>query len=201
MIKSTWLLVTVGLAAAALSSACGSDASGSSGQFASGLSGSESLGSLSDADVQTLCASLGDYLASDTDFRAATCHFAGIGAALTSSVFGGTDEQAQMACTSTESACNSASASESQSCQKPTGACDATVSEFETCVTDTLREVSATLSSLPACTAIKVSDLTASPSSGSDVTQLPEPASCQTVQAKCPSAQSSTGLSPATGGS
>jgi hypothetical protein len=185
---------------------CGSDdsASTSSTPFSSGIPGNKTFDTLTDADLANLCSSLGKHLGTDPSLKEATCHFAGFGAALGASILGtATDADLQKACTDIEAKCRSAAPSAEQStCGKPTSTCTATVAEFEACVTDALAAATQAFATLPACSSITSSSLSMLLTSGNGgMTPAVEPASCKTLEQKCPGVQDSTGLSSVTNSS
>ncbi len=201
------LACVTGLLASAALPACGSSSSSSSGSsFSSGLSKTASLGDLTDADYAKLCAAMDSYYKSDPAFTNARCHATGLGAAALASLLGGAsaDADLQKACSDAETACKNAPASGGDggayTCGKPTGTCTATVGEFEACISDATQAVNASIASAPSCATITKADI-GNPLGAGDggVTKLPTPASCQTVDQKCPSARASTGATTTSG--
>jgi hypothetical protein len=179
---------------------CGSDDShgADSTPFASGIPGDKTFDGLSDADVTNLCASLGKYLSTDPGLREATCHFAGFGIALSAGLFGATsDADLQKMCTDTEARCKDTPWESTQStCSKPTSACNATVGEFEACVTDFIDAATQAFATLPACSSITNASLKMLGSGGNGGMPMAEaPPSCKALEQKCPGIQDSTGLS------
>ena len=180
--------------------ACGSDDSPNKGStpYSSGVPGSKTFDTLTDADLSNLCAALRNRITNDPGLRDATCHFAGFGASLAASVFGtATDADLQKTCTDIEANCKSTPpTSEQSTCTKPAGTCTATVAEFDACVTDFLGAVSNAFAAFPACSSITASTLSKLISSGGSGTMpmTVAPASCQTLEQKCPGVQNSTGL-------
>lgn len=182
--------------------ACSSGgSSGNQTSFSSGLAKDAPLGGLSDADVSKLCDAIGNYYTTDPALAGSRCHIAGVAAAGLAAAFGGaaTDADLQKACSDAESACKKAPPSNADAgastCTKPTGTCTATVGEFEACVTDSTAAVNSVLANLPSCATITKADLgSAAASDGGGTTTRETPASCATVDQKCPSGRSSTGV-------
>jgi hypothetical protein len=197
MIQLSRLFIACGLAGAATFGCSGDDTSSGSGAGAlsSGLPKDETVGALSDADAQKLWHALAQYVASDPGIRSAECRLAGIGAAVGAAFLGtASDTDLENACTRMESACLNASPNAdaaTTTCHKPTGTCDVTVGEFETCLSDTLAALKHAVSTLPSCSTLRASDL--GTGSGAGPT-LQSPASCQVVNQKCPGGLASTGV-------
>ncbi|HVW29764.1 MAG TPA: hypothetical protein VHC69_30580 [Polyangiaceae bacterium] len=185
------------LAVTASLPACGTDAPSAfqTAPFTSGLTKTESLGDLNDADVATLCSSLGMYIAHDADFTEARCRVVGFEAAATASFAGHpTDDVLRSACSDAEDACARAKADPApSSCSKPNSACTATVAELEACVADFVEAAKTTFLKLPPCALLDGSSFDIDESE-TPPTEMKQPASCQTLEAKCPGATTSTGL-------
>jgi hypothetical protein len=182
---------------------CGSDdtTEKTSTPFSSGIPADKTVDTLTDAEVTNLCSSLGQYISTDPGLQESTCHFAGFGVALSASLFGAaSDADLQKMCADTEAKCHEAPLmGEGSTCTKPTSSCSATVGEFEACVTDSLAEATKAFAALPACSSITNASLQMLISSGSSgMTTAVAPASCQTLEQKCPGLQDTTGLNAVT---
>jgi len=159
----------------------GGSTGNSGGDFMTGLPASTPLGSLTDAQSMQLCSSLENYFgASLKDFD---CRLAGLIAAAFSAP--DTDAKAQAACKTAYDECTAAPATSMGTCMKPTGTCTATVGDFEKCMSDEGAIFDQAGASLPACADLTLQDLM---SSGGDMTQPMEPASCTALQMACPGA-------------
>jgi hypothetical protein len=183
------------LAATGALQACGSSDSDNGGSnsstFSSGLPKDESLGSLSDADSQTLCNALASYSASAAAAQKDSgCKIVGFGAAGLAHNFGSakTDADVQKACSDAETACKNSPPQRvdagAPTCTKPPASCTATVGELETCLTDSSAALSDALSKIPECTSLTVADVT--PKDGGLVGPTGSVPSCSVVNQKCP---------------
>ena len=111
-----------------------------------------------------------------------TCRFSGFLAA----ALGGadTDAAARAACKAAYDECAAAPAETTEKCSKPTGMCTATVGELEACANDSTKAVEQLTNSIPSCAELTLADLM--DSGGGDDMTPEDPASCKTVETKCP---------------
>jgi hypothetical protein len=207
MDRSTCFAWALFVAGSAVLPACGSDKSTNQpASFSTGLNETESLSSLSDTDLATLCSKMGTYLQNDPAIEAVSCRLAGIGAAAGASFAGElsgtgtTDTDLEQACSGLESACKAKwndpdAGFKSRTCTKPPGSCYGTVEDFETCVTDSLAALDRSVSKVPACSTLEASNFEATASSADAGTDVATPASCARLESECPGISKSTGLS------
>ena len=114
---------------------------------------------------------------------------AALGAAFDSSL---SDAQIQMSCTQAYNDClasdQSADGGATSSCQMgasdPT--CTATVSEISTCLNDDSAVLAQQTNALPSCGALTRASLNTATGTDADGGAADEPASCKTVDTKCP---------------
>lgn len=120
--------------------------------------------------------------------QASFCKYAGIATAafVLASDSSTTDATLQSACAQTVADCNSAPPDTSGSTCDFSGvetcSADATIADFNTCITDEVAAENAAFASLPACSAVTKTWLNSNSSAGS----ITEPASCVSLSAKCP---------------
>ena len=171
-------------------SAAGASAT-SSGSYSSGLAGDKVLGSLTEAEAAGLCKKLSDYFSDDgpvgksvEDF---SCRFSSALTALFTNPK--TDAALQASCASLYATCTAAPTTTTETCSKPDASCTATVAEYDACVNDQLDSLDQLLSSVPACDKLTLASAATFFSGATQAT-----ASCETVQAKCPSAPTPPGL-------
>ncbi len=166
-----------GLALAAIGATCGGDG----GSFSSGLDNGAELGALSPGDADKLCQSVNDWMTNHfaKDIKELSCRTTGALAG----AFGSAASQKQAACQTAYDRCMSQPSDEeptSTSCQKPAASCKATVGELETCINELAPLLQQAVNSLPTCQQIGSGSTTTPP-------VTPEsPASCKTLQSKCP---------------
>jgi hypothetical protein len=119
-----------------------------------------------------------------------SCKLSGIGVALGANAGGTapTDADVQKACSDFVSVCESTPTQDAggPSCQIPSGPCSASVAELEACVTDETKETKDAVSVIPDCVSLTVRDLTPSDGGGLFGTSTARPASCDSLEAKCP---------------
>lgn len=166
------------------SSSAGSN-SGSPGDLDTGLPADKPISDLTDAEIAGLCSKFDDFYSTGSvgkDVQELSCRFTGIFAA----ALGGadTDAKAQAACKTAYDACVVAPAETTENCSKPTGMCTATVAEVEACANDTAKALHELASSFPSCAELTLADLMDLGGGGDTGPQ--EPASCATVNMKCP---------------
>jgi len=183
------------LAMAIVGIGCGSSGSGSKGggNFSTSVPGNKSIASLTPSEQGQLCHDFDQW--SQTSLQPTLCKTdavlaAAFGAAFDSSL---TDAQLQMSCTQAYNECltsdQSADAGATSSCQMgvsdPT--CTATVSEITACLNDQTAAIAQASSALPSCGSLTRASLNAAAGSDADAGASEEPASCKTVDTKCPS--------------
>ena len=144
------------------------------------LEKSAELGSLSSGDVQKLCESLSSWMQANIagELKEVSCRTAGLIAA----GFGGSSPALkQTACTAAYDDCMKKPAEPvgTESCEKPSSSCKATVGELEACINEMAPLMSQLVSAFPDCAQI-AAGATATPP-----TNLQTPASCKTFQSKC----------------
>ena len=156
---------------------------GSGGDFDTGLPADKPISTLTDAEITGLCSKFDDFYSKGavaTGLKDFSCTFSGIFAAL----LGGadTDAAAQAACKTAYDACIAAPSETTSSCSKPSATCTATVGEVEACTNDSAKYVAQLGDLLPSCAELTLADLM---DMGADMTPA-EPASCTTLEMKCP---------------
>jgi hypothetical protein len=162
----------------------------SGGAFSSGLPAGSILGTLSDADWQKFCGAAAAYESSNSD-PDISCRLAGISAAALAAAFGAApnDAAVQKTCKDTYDQCKSttatmdAGAGTNNCSSKPGSDCTATVSEAETCLTDSTAAEKAAAASIPTCESLTLAQFQM-PSDAGTTTSSPE--SCKTATQKCP---------------
>jgi hypothetical protein len=164
---------------------CGS--SGSSG--VTSVPGTKTLKDLTPAELATLCSDSASYFRTHVT---GTCKLAGFFTAALAAEFDTTmtDAQLQALCNQSVASCNSGAGADagasSQTCEAPPATCTATVSEYSACVTDDATAINSAFGSIPACSSLTRASLNASTAdAGSGSTSTP-PASCTTLETKCP---------------
>lgn len=168
------------------SSSAGSN-SGSPGDFDTGLPANTPISDLTDAEIAGLCSKFDEFYSTGsvgTDLKEFSCRFSGIFAA----ALGGadTDAKAQAACKTAYDACVVAPTETTEECGKPTGMCTATIGEIEACANDSAKALQQLTSSFPSCSELTLADLM--DLGGGGDTESQQPASCATVEMKCPDA-------------
>jgi hypothetical protein len=192
--SSSTLMFALTVLATAGVPACGSsDKSGSNGNgstFSSGLPPGTVAGSLTPSQQQQLCTSISDYAASSaSSSKSAECKFAGLAAASVTAQFNtaATDADVQKACSGAVSTCENtklqAFDAGASTCAVPPN-CNATVGELEQCVNDSNSALQKEFSTIPDCSTVTKSSLSAK-DAGLSVNPA-TPASCATAQQKCP---------------
>lgn len=166
---------------AGASSTGGSDSSGSGG-FSTDLPGSKPLSDLTPDEVEQLCDDLDAYYANGSvtaDLQELSCRLAGLlGAAFSGAE---TDEAAQTACQMAYDSCQAEPGESTWECEAPSADCTATIDELTACTNDSAESLRDATQQFPACSELTLDDLSASP--GEEGTG---PASCTTLQTKCP---------------
>jgi len=147
-----------------------------------GLPATTPLTSLTDDQAMQLCDKLDNYFTPTLkDFD---CRFAGLLAAALSNP--ATDAAAQAACKSAYDMCEAAPSETTDTCSKPTGMCTATVGEFEACANDSAAVFDQLSASFPSCATLTLADLM--DTGGGNTMDPMDPASCTTLDMKCPDA-------------
>ena len=164
----------------------------STGTFSSGLPGDKVLGTLTDDESAALCKKISDSFADGTTVAKSvedfTCRFSSILSALFMTP--ATDAALQAQCKSMYDTCIAGPSTSTETCKKPDATCTATVAEYDACVNDQLKALSQLGNILPTCDKITLASAsTLLTGSGTET-----PASCQTVETKCPSAPTPPGL-------
>ncbi|MEI9942570.1 MAG: hypothetical protein WDO69_35600 [Pseudomonadota bacterium] len=189
------MFVSIGLSLA-MCVACGGSSDGgngapanSSGNYSSGVSGDKQLGALTDQEFQGVCKNLSDYFSSGAvgkGFEEFTCRFEG----LLAGVAAQTDAELQAACKATYDQCVAAPTTTTETCTKPDASCTATVAEYDACVNDSAKALTTLANSIPSCDKLTMASLGMIAVDDSTAT----PASCTTLQTKCPSAPKPPGM-------
>lgn len=169
-------------------SACGGEDDGDGGggdDFS--LPDSAVLGTLTDAQSETLCKETKAYLSKtglDQDQKELTCRLAGLFATFPAD--GGlpmSDAALQAACKTGYDPCI-ASAPEEVSCTKPTATCTATVGEYKACLSEAESASGEGLALLPACSELTLAKWAMLIAGGTN--QIPPLPACTTFEDKCP---------------
>jgi hypothetical protein len=164
-----------------------------SGPFSTGIAGTKTLGSLTDSEMQTLCAANAAFartvMTPEMACRAGAIGFAGLSGMSPTA----TDAQIQQTCAMIYGMCMAGGPSGgapatadagANTCAKPDATCTATVAEYETCMNDSKTAMQQAMSSAPACEALTVAWVKAN--SGDAGSSSVDPPSCQAIKAKCP---------------
>ncbi len=180
------------LAIAIVGIGCGSSGSKGGGNFSTTVPGNKPISSLTPSEQAQLCHDLDQW--AQTSLQPSLCMTdavlaAALGAAFDSSL---SDAQIQMSCTQAYNQCltsgQSPDAGATSSCQMgvsdPT--CMATVSEISTCLNDDTAVLAQQTNALPSCGALTRASLNTAAGTNSDAGAIEEPASCKTVDTKCP---------------
>jgi hypothetical protein len=150
------------------------------------------LTSLTDDQLAGLCMKFDDFFSKGTvgdQLKDFNCRLSGILAG----ALGGasTDDALRAACKVAYDACVAApSETTSSDCTKPTGTCTATIGDVEACTNDSAAYLEQVQTALPSCDELTVAGL----GDLGDAMQTTEPASCTTLDAKCPDAPSMPGM-------
>lgn len=171
-----------------IGSGCGSD-SDSPSTSASGINPSRPANSLTDTEVKQLCKAVDGFF-NEPALNEVGCKVSSVIAAALFAA-GGTDAELQMTCSSAYDECikgdgkesPGAGASTSGQCKKPSASCTATVGEIEQCLADMKTSFANLGKSLPACNTLTKASLSQGSLSSAEP---PEPASCKTLEKKCP---------------
>jgi hypothetical protein len=198
MIRTLRFVCALGLTAGVCLPACGSSKSsdGGSSTFSSGVSKNQSLGTISAGDLKSLCDAFASYGTSNASSqKSSVCKFNGFTAALVQSLgTAKTDADLRKACADAVTSCESKPASAdagTSTCTKPASTCTATVGELETCVNDSSSSLDKAVAGVPACSTLTAKDL--QPSDAGPLSTFRQPASCLTLNQKCPGGLSATG--------
>jgi hypothetical protein len=166
----------------------GGSGTSSGGDLDTGLPDDKTISSLTDAEIVDLCSKIdafyseGKVADSLEDF---SCRFAGMFAAAFSAPE--TDAAARAACQAAYDECAAAPAEGmAEKCTKPTGVCTATVGEVEACANDSAKALDQLVDTFPSCAELTLADLMSM--DGGDPMTPADPASCTTVEMKCPDA-------------
>lgn len=157
---------------------------GPGGDFDSGLPTDKPIASLTDAELGGLCDKFDDFYATGKvadDLQDFSCRFSGLLAAAFANAE--TDAAARTACKTAYDACAAAPGETTSTCGKPTGTCTATVAEVEACANDSAKALAQLVSAFPSCVELTLADLM---DSGEEPTTPEDPASCTTLEMKCP---------------
>ena len=161
---------------------------GGSGGMPTNLPPATKLMSLTPAQQTQICNDLTNYSVHNIP-QATVCKFVGVEAAaiVLASESTATDAQLQDACSQAVTQCNATPPDTSGSTCDFSGvstcSADATIADFNTCVTDEVTAENAAFGSVPACSAVTKAWLTAN---GDAAGTFTEPASCVSLDAKCP---------------
>lgn len=157
--------------------ACSDDGDGGGGNFSSGVSGTKKVGELSPTEVKTFCDAAEKTLTSD-GFRAPTCKLLAVVAAASAG-----EGDLKTPCKMAYDECIKEPSDDSAMCEAPPSTCTATVGEIEACLNDTQKLLNTIAGKLPSCDNLTQSSLEMLDEDSFD---FDEPASCKSVQAKCP---------------
>ena len=174
-----------GLAAVAAVACGGSDDGGKGsagpGKVDSGVPASKPANELTDAEVQSLCKSLGEAASLAFDSGQGKQAMCGFSAYFLASFVPG-DNQGEVCSMAYDECLKQPAEVTQEECDKPSSSCTATIGEIETCYNDSLAQVQEMLNVLPGCD--DVGTEYEEPATGNDAS----PASCKVVQEKCPEA-------------
>ena len=158
------------------------------GSFSSSVAGSTPLNTLTPAQHSTLCKEFGAYL----DGPRTICPLVGLLAAQASASISATDAQLRKACTDAVASCQQqldspdGGASSGSMCEPIPANCTATVAEMSACLTDQTAVLKQTVAQIPACASLTRASFSAD-GGVSGGGEPPEPPSCMSLSAKCPS--------------
>ena len=167
--------------------ACSSGSGG--GGSVTSVPGNTSLATLTPAQATQICTDSTAY-ASRSISKSDACKLVGFITVATGVAFGSvtTDQMAQTTCQAAVDSCNNSSsdAGATGNCSigdTSTCAATATVSEYSTCITDSVNATKSSLASIPACSSITLASLRADGGTGGTTTT---PASCTKLTTDCP---------------
>jgi hypothetical protein len=162
---------------------------GSSSGGVTSVPGTKTLKDLTPAELATLCSDSANYFRTHVT---STCKLAGFTVAALAAGFNPTitDAQLQALCNQGVASCNSGggadAGSSSQTCDPPPATCTATVSEYSACLTDDAAAINSAFGSIPSCSSLTRASLTASSADAGTGPTATTPASCTTLETKCP---------------
>jgi hypothetical protein len=159
----------------------GGSGNGSGGNLSTGVPDDTTLDSLSDDQLGQVCDAIGAHYQAQAGTL--PCRLAGMFAAAFSGAE--TDADARAACKGAYDSCVASPSEETQTCEKPSGECTATIGELEACLNDSDAALQQFYATFPSCETLTLADLM---DSGEDITQPEDPASCTALEAKCPDA-------------
>jgi hypothetical protein len=183
-----WGMATIGCSSNKATGAAGG-ASGEAGSAASGgssgaagavttLGESQSLGSLTPMDAAELCSDTYAYFGRAIS-QSTLCKWAGLTYGVSSSA--PSDSQLEQNCASQEALCEQAGPA-APSCSPIPADCDATVAQYNACITDQVTALNSGVAALPTCASVTLNDLA---SVWNLITGNP-PASCASLLNACP---------------
>lgn len=154
---------------------------GGGGGSVTTLSGSRTIGTLTTAEGTQLCNDTYAYFGSSIP-QATTCKWQGLAYAVNSSAQ--SDSVLQQQCTKQLNTCQQATDpwANNSGCNTLPADCTATVAQYSTCINDEVDAFIQTVSGLPACTTITMSQT----SSVTDAQLASPPASCASLMNICP---------------
>lgn len=186
-------VVTVALALAG-AAGCGGGSGGGAARFTTSVPGDKPLGSLTDAELATLCSD-GANFAANPAIAMDGCRLSAFLSTALTALFSpdATDASLQMSCAETYNQClnpsvdggaGSADAGAGSTCMRPPANCTATVAEYTACINDETAQTHAAASTVPNCSSVTLSNV--APRDGGTTALTPTaPTSCQVVQSKC----------------
>lgn len=159
-------------------------AQGGGPTFSTGVPGDLTLGGLSDAQNQQLCADTkAFYYAQGAASKDGVCDRVGINAAL--ATMAASDAEARSTCQSAHDSCLAQPVVMSNiNCNHLDATCLATVTEYKACLQDAIAVVARQLDSVPPCQSLTTGSLPSLGAGGAG----PSPASCTLIVQKCPQA-------------
>jgi Protein of unknown function (DUF1566) len=167
-------------------SSCSSTPTAHLGGFSSSIDGGTEFGQLTQPQLQTFCNEVDSFDTSsgqDADLQKLLCLLSGVFAAEVASPL--TDANVRSACTAAYNQCLAQPLTQTFTC--PTTAslagCTATVAEYSACINDDAKAEIMEVQALPSCGNLTVASL--QPEAGAPP-NVALPASCQTVEQKCP---------------
>ena len=180
----SWMVVAAGLWA------CGNGGSSGSATFSTSVSGSAKLSELSSTQLTQLCNDLQAFTETSpvyADAVEAGCRLAATFAAELGNPQ--SDGALQQACMTAYNSCKSDSgkvgsvSTQDLACNAQPTTCTATVAEMTACLNDYFAELDKVFKGLPTCSQLTRAGL----ADGGPSFTIAEPASCQTLDTKCPS--------------
>jgi hypothetical protein len=168
-------------ATAGTSSKAGSTGSGgttSNSGNGTDVPGDTPLGDLTDDQFEQLCEDFSERF-SGAEYDDTACRLSSV----FSAILAQTDEQAQQLCKTAYDSCKASPPESTESCEKPSAECTATVDEMNACLDDITETFGGLSDALPSCDTLKLTDIAAL---FTQFGSMMNPASCEAYEEKCP---------------